>query len=513
MTGDDEDGPESPRTAALAAVQKMAAAGQLQSQARTEAAPHAEPRVARMEDYQGKRRPHLRGSAAVAPRAAPAAAGTLTEDAAALAFAARHKGRLLHCHDHDSWFIWSGTHWKIERTDLAFDWARDLVRELAGESASSAKNSAGKTSFASGVERSCRSDRAFAVTSEVFDADPFLLGTPGGTVDLRTGKLRPADPDDRISKVTASAPALTADCPRWHAFLVEATGGDRELIRFLQQWCGYGLTGDTREHALIFVYGPGGNGKSVFLNSVSGIMGDYAATAAMDTFTATFGDRHPTDLAMLRGARIVTASETEEGRAWAESRIKQITGGDPISARFMRQDFFTYLPTFKLTVVGNHKPVLHNVDDAARRRFNIVPFIRKPPVPDKELEAKLRGEWPAILRWMIDGCLDWQRNGLQRAASVTAATDQYFSDQDLFGQWLDEECDAEPGNDWKWEATAKLFAAWSAYAQRAGEKPGSKKAFSENMQRRNFHACRKERGTLRAFSGIRLRHPGDQQDG
>ena len=206
--------------------------------------------------------------------------------------------------------------------------------------------------------------------------------------------LRQADHADGITKLTAVAPAPTADCPRWLAFLDETTGGDADLIRFLQQWCGYCLTGETREHALVFVHGGGGNGKSVFLNTITRIMHDYATTAAMDTFTASKFDKHPTDLAMLRGARLVTASETEEGRAWAEARVKQMTGGDPITARFMRQDFFTFFPNFKLFIIGNHKPVLQNVDDAAKRRFNIVPFTRKPEKPDRELETKLAGEWP-----------------------------------------------------------------------------------------------------------------------
>jgi putative DNA primase/helicase len=136
--------------------------------------------------------------------------------------------------------------------------------------------------------------------------------------------------------------------------------------------------------------------------------------AAMDTFTASRGDKHPTDLAMLRGARLVTASETEEGKAWAEARIKSLTGGDDFSARFMRQDFFEFKPAFKLCIIGNHKPVLQNVDDAARRRFNNIPFTRMPENPDRELEAKLMKEAPGILRWMIEGCLDWKRNGLMR---------------------------------------------------------------------------------------------------
>jgi putative DNA primase/helicase len=223
---------------------------------------------------------------------------------------------------------------------------------------------------------------------------------------LRTGELRPAQRGDHITKSTAVAPSARADCPRWFDFLRQATRGDDGLMRFMQQVAGYGLTGDICEHALFFIYGPGGNGKTVFLNTVKSILGDYATTAAMDTFMANHHDRHPTDLAMLRGARLVSVSETEEGRAWTESRIKQLTGGDPISARFMRQDFFEYRPQFKLLIIGNHKPSLRNVADAARRRFNLIPFIHKPETPDRQLEEKLKSEWPGILRWAINGALD-----------------------------------------------------------------------------------------------------------
>lgn len=184
-----------------------------------------------------------------------------------------------------------------------------------------------------------------------------LLGTPGGTVDLRTGDLSDAQPADYITKLAGCTPER-GEPTRWLRFLDEALAGDQEAIRFLRLWMGYCLPGDTREHALIFLHGRAGTGKSVFLNTAASILGDYAVTAAMETFTASKFDRHSTELAMLRGARLVTASETEEGRAWAESRIKQITGGDAITARFMRQDNFTYRPQFKLTIVGNHAPRL-----------------------------------------------------------------------------------------------------------------------------------------------------------
>src|SRR5262249_2167435 len=157
-------------------------------------------------------------------------------------------------------------------------------------------------------------------------------------------------------------------------------------MRFFQQWCGYSLTGDTKEHALVFVVGPGKNGKSTFLETAAEIMGEYAAAAAMETFTYSKFERHPADLAALRGARMVTSSETEEGRSWAEARIKQLTGGDRITARFMRQNFFTYIPQFKLFIIGNHRPNLRNIDEAMRRRMKLAPFEFTPPNPDPDLK-------------------------------------------------------------------------------------------------------------------------------
>lgn len=429
----------------------------------------------------------------------------VTQDFVACEFARRHDGKFLYCHETGSWFEWVGSHWKLERTGLAFELARTLAREFSENEDVVTRSIMSKTAFASGVEKFCRHDRVFAVTSEIWDRDPFLLATPNGTLDLRTGILRAAMASDRITKVTLVAPSNISDCPRWLAFLDETTDGDAGLIRFLQQWCGYALTGSVQEHALVFVYGPGGNGKSVFLNVVTKIAGDYAATAALDTFTNATGERHPTDLAMLRGARLVTCSETEEGKSWAESRIKQLTGGDPITARFMRMDFFTFNPAFKLTIIGNHQPVLHNVDDAARRRFNIVPFTRQPESPDRELETKLLAEAPAILRWMVEGCLDWQEHGLSRPDIVEQTTAEYFAGQDMFGQWLDEECDAEPGNEFKSETSADLFASWSGYATRAGERPGSRKAFADLMQKRGMTPHRGH-GGVRLFRGVRFRY-------
>jgi putative DNA primase/helicase len=431
-----------------------------------------------------------------------------TEDGAATQFIELHADKLIFCHSRGKWLHWNGQYWTVNETSLAFHWARELARRLAENADSKSRKKMGGTGFATGVERFARCDPTVARTMNDFDCDPWLLGTPGGTVDLKTGELRPGLHDDCISKATAMAPdhrsiGPLAGCSLWLKFLKEATGNDAGLIRFLQQFCGYSLTGSTCEHALVFVYGPGGNGKSVFLNVITSILKDYAITSAMETFVVSNNDKHPTDLAMLAGARLVTASETEEGRAWAETRIKQLTGSDPVSARFMRQDFFTFVPRFKLVMIGNHKPVLHNVDDAAKRRFNIVPFVRKPAQPDRKLEQKLMVEAPAILQWMIDGCLDWQKNGLIRPKVVIDATAEYFSDQDVFSHWLEEQCDCDPGNRYKSEASSALFKSWCDFAKAAGVKPNSQGTFKDNLTAAGFPSYKGRTG--REFFGIELR--------
>lgn len=426
-------------------------------------------------------------------------APAVTQDSIAALFAETRKGQLRYCHTAGAWFRWSGTHWRQDGARLAFNFVRDLARAATEKSPANEQKASRSAQFAAGVERFAQADPIFAVTGEIWDNDPWLLGTPDGTVDLRTGQLRPADPADGITRITAVGPAETDGCPTWLAFLYDVTGGDGGMIRFLQQWFGYNLTGDIREQSLVFAHGDGGNGKGTLLNTIAKILGGYAVNAAMDTFTASKYAKHSTDLAMLKPARMVTASETEEGHAWAESRIKNITGGDPITARFMRQNNFTYMPQFKLTIIGNHKPVLRNIDHAMRRRFNIVPFIRKPEKVDRELAEKLKLEWPAILRWMIDGCLDWQRHGLLRPQSVLDDTDAYFSEQDVFGQWISERCEL---SDFAQQSSSALYANWRDYAIGAGEDPGTQKAFSTRMEQRHFLKTRTKRGAV--FVGIAI---------
>ena len=300
------------------------------------------------------------------------------------------------------------------------------------------------------VERLARSDRRLAATADQWDADPWLLNTPAGTVDLRTGSTREHRPADYMTQVTAVAPDARRAPRRGGAPFLERVDrwGRGPACGFLQRLFGYALTGSTREHALFFVYGTGANGKGTLLNTVTGISATTTSAAPIETFTASNVDRHPTELAGLRGARLVTATETEEGRRWAESRIKALTGGDPMRARFMRQDFFEYAPQFKLLIAGNHKPGLRSVDEAIRRRFHLMPFtVTIPPERARpDLDEKLKDEWPGILRWMIEGCLAWQQTGLRPSNAVRSATDAYLQAEDAMAAWIEEA--SSPRSEW-----------------------------------------------------------------
>jgi len=324
------------------------------------------------------------------------------------------------------------------------------------------------------------------------------------TYDLRTGIAHDPNPLDYITKHTGchSAPAGTPH-PLWTAFLDRVTNHKKELQAFLQRWCGYCCTGETTEHVFVFVYGTGANGKGTFINTIADVLGDYATTAHVGTFLASRNEHHPTDLAKLRGARLVIAQETEKGRRWDETKIKALTGGDKIAARFMRQDFFDFEPKFKLLISGNHKPRLSNVDEAIRRRLLIIPFTVQIPLAerDPQLRNKLRAEWPAILRWMIDGCLQWQKLGLAPPDIVRTATAEYFADQDTVGQWLDE-CTEQNLN--ALTRSMELFASWKAWTENRQIRTGNVQNLSESLVARNFKKARNNAGQ-KGFYGLTIK--------
>lgn len=437
-----------------------------------------------------------------------------TDEALALRFAERHAGDLRYVAAWSRWLFWDGQRWTYDDTLQAFDLARRVCREAAAEcNKEKAASSLASARTVAAVVTLARADRRLAATVDQWDADPWLLNTPDGALDLRAGKLQPHRPEDYMTKITGAAPDALCQIELWLRFLDRIMDGDAELIDFLRRLSGYVLTGLTREHALAFFYGTGANGKTTFLNAIIGCAGDYHRTAPIETFTASNTGQHPTDLAGLRGARLVTAIETEEGRRWAESRIKALTGGDRIAARFMRQDFFEYVPQFKLLIAGNHKPTLRSVDEAIRRRFHLVPFtVTIPPEErDDTLADKLKAEWPGILAWMIQGSLDWQRDGLAAPKSVTEATAAYMEGQDAVAAWIEETCERDPN---AWERSMSLFANWRAWAERSGEFAGDIKRFRDRLEARGIFTKREPGTGQRGFQGVRLKppEPPDEQE-
>lgn len=423
----------------------------------------------------------------------------------ALHFVDRHADTVRYVSAWRSWVRWDGKRWLCDSAGV-----RDMIRNSCAAVVyghhtlgPSTKRSLMSSPSIEGVERHARSHGLISAAVDIWDADDFLLNTPGGIVDLRSGEMKPHDPSKFMTKITAVSPAEHADCPLWTSFLDRIFSGDRDLIRYVQHVAGYALTGSTREQSLFFGYGSGGNGKSVFLNVIRGIMGNYATVAAMDTFTASNQDQHPTGIASLVGARLVTASETEEGRQWAEDRIKNLTGSEPIKTRFMRQDYFEFTPKFTLVIVGNHKPGLRNVDAAMRRRLHLVPFTAT--IPDHErdarLEEKLKAESPAILRWMIEGCLQWQRSGRLVVPKVVAdATNEYFSDEDAIGRFIAECCELEPT---AWFPSSLLYERYRVWIIAQGQHPVSQKRFSMTLSERGY--IKRDTREAKGFDGIRLK--------
>jgi putative DNA primase/helicase len=358
-------------------------------------------------------------------------------------------------------------------------------------------------------------DPLLSTSADQWDADLWLLGTPNGTVELRTGVLREARQGDCITKVTSVTPDPNCPIPLWLAFLDKIFVSDKDLIDYAQRASGYILTGSIIEHAMFFLWGKGGNGKSVFWGTLAKILNDYHTSAVIETFTETTGDRHPTEMAKLAGMRLVTTVETEDGRRWNESRITSSTGGDKISARFMRQDFFDFIPMFKLMVIGNYKPGLKAVSQAMKRRLQMWPFLYEVTEEEKDLDFvdKLKDELPGILSWMIQGCLLWQQEKLKPPQAVIETTTEYFASENTIRQWIDDCCIT--GED-LFQSSNLLFESFEAWARRRGEYVGSLKKFTQRLEAEGFKASRRvdERtgDRVRGFWGIIVRPPEQERE-
>ena len=421
------------------------------------------------------------------------------EDAVALDFAEQHAGDVRYIAASSQWMCWTGARWQSEKTLIAFDDARKLCRN-AGDAR--AKTVAAVTNLA-------RADRRIAATIEQWDADLDLLNADGVTVDLKTGQTRAPDHLDYCTKQTSVAPApADTTCDLWLKFLDHVTNKDDELIGFLKRFCGYCLSGHTYEHVLGFLYGTGANGKGTFIKTLGGILANYCVTSPIEMFLLSKFDRHSTELARLRSVRLTVAQETPKGRTWDEAKIKNMTGGDVVTARYMRADFFDFTPNFKVMIAGNYKPSLRDVDEAIRRRFLLIPFNVQIPrrERDPKLADKLKPEWPAILRWMIDGCLEWQRDGLGIPQAVSAATAEYFEDQDIIEQWL---ADCIKVDQMAFTPTRPLYRSWQTWCGERNASAGTEKSFVEVLDGKRYQQKRMKYG--RGFKGIALINGGDTQ--
>jgi len=427
----------------------------------------------------------------------------LTEDRLALLFTERHRTELLYCHEWGKWLRWDRLRWAPERTLKVFDLARALVREISPTVASASR--AAKLESAATVAaivNLARSDRAHARVTEDFDQDIWALNTPAGTVDLRTGAIRPHHPGDGITKVTPEAPGDPEAATRWRACLRTWTGGDDQLEAFLQRLCGYWTCGSVKDEKLTIVHGPGGNGKTKFIETIRGCLGhDYVTGVVMESLIVTNGEQHPTDIADLRGKRLAIASETEEGRRLAEAKIKNLTGGERLRARYMRRDFFEFDPTHKLVITGNHRPGLRAVDEAIRRRVLLIPFEVVIPESERDLDLadKLAAERPAILAWMIEGCRAWLDRGLDPPARVRAATEDYLAHSDALGRWLEECCVLAKTQT---ATKAAAYASWKRWAEAAGEFVGSQRRFEDRLRQQVAELDETRAGHTRARTWI-----------
>jgi putative DNA primase/helicase len=409
------------------------------------------------------------------PGPEPDADGAVTEQSVMRAFVAIHSGRLRFNHDSKQWLIYQGHYWRPDRRQLAFSWALDLCR------ARSTTATVQKVRFSSAVETGARAMREVSTAQEDWDANHWLLGASGGVVDLTTGELRAGRPEDMITRITGVTPAESPDCPRWLDFLNYAFHGNDKNILFLQRYFGYCLTGLTREEFFVMLFGEGGTGKGTMTETLRGVMGDYADVVPIEMFTSAQNWR-PAEYyrATLAGKRLILAAEPPKGSVWSEAFINEMTGGDRLSARHPAGRPFDFTPTHKPLLHGNHMPKTHGLSSGLKRRLGILLVNRKPEKPDPTLKAALRSEYPAILRWGIEGCLAWQRRGLDVPSDVLAASADYFAMQDTFARWAEECCVLDPSLELK---TGMLRGNFNAWAKASGEETMSTTDFSNAIDR------------------------------
>ena len=424
--------------------------------------------------------------------------------------AARH-GDNLRFTPERGWYAWDGRRWAVDDKGI-------MVQAKAKESALSifdeikgaldrdtrmrhAKRSQSKSSIEAAIWLA-RSEPGIAARLTQFDSDGWLLNVANGTLNLRTGELRPHRREDLISNLVEVDFNGDAVCELWDQFLWRVTDRDQELYEYLRRFVGYLLVGDTSDQSLHFLYGLGANGKSVFCEVLLRLLGDYAMAVSPDLIMLKRHGGIPNDVARLRGVRAALMNETTQGARFDEAKLKDLTGGVTLTARFLHQEFFDFRPTHRIVIRGNHKPAINGTDEGIWRRLRLVPFtVSIPPdEQDHDLLRKLEAELPGILRWALQGCLEWQRGGLKPPAIIAEAVRKYREESDTLGRFLSEGCEVRPIAQVK---SSALFKRYQAFAEAAGERWIPAKDFPAEMERRGFVYKRDRTGT-RIYLGVEL---------
>lgn len=402
------------------------------------------------------------------------------------------------------WHTWDDKRWLLAEHGQMQRLARGVARTICAE-ASNIEEQKLAEPLRSHARASCSrgrieamialasSEPGLSIPASELDRDPFLLNVLNGTIDLRTGELRPHDRSELHSKLAPVEFDPAATCPRFDAFLAEILP-DHDVREFVVRFLGYAMTGDVSEHVLPVFWGSGANGKSTLLGAVAAVLGDYAGTVPAELLLTTRGDRHPTERAMLQGMRLAIAHESDAGRRLAEGLVKALTGGDKIPARRMRQDFYEFFPTHKLVLVTNNKPRITGTDAGIWRRLLLIPFTVSIPLDrrDPELPAKLRAEAPGILTRLVAGAVEWHREGLRPPDAVRAATEDYRAAEDRLAPWLEECCDVRPDVSAR---SGDLFSSYVAFTEANREHPMSPRAFSDALSERGFTPSKGAHGT------------------